>query len=63
MRNVFTDGRWAVALRVSNALTIAGLLVSTDTQGRNGMYTVYVDMREYVAAKQVIAALDIQEAR
>lgn len=59
MTIVFVDGRWAVVLRVTEALAKAGFVTSTDVRGLNGKYSVAVDMRERVAAKRVIQAMEI----
>ena len=59
MTIIFRDGRWGCVLRVTNALAAAGFETKTDTRGTNGTYTVAVDMRETVAAKRVIAAMEI----
>lgn len=60
MQTVYRDGRWAVMLRVVNALAAAGFTTKTDTKGANGVYSVAVDMRETAAARRVIQDLDIQ---
>lgn len=56
---IFADGRWPVVLRVSEALALAGFDPETDTRGEHGKYAVFVDMREHVAARRVIAALGL----
>jgi len=61
MITIFSDGRWAVVLRVVNALSVAGFETKTDTKGTNGRYSVAVDMRERVAVRRVIEGLEIQK--
>ena len=60
MLTIFRDGRWQVVLRVVNALATAGFMTSTDTRGQNGTYSIAVDMREQVAARRVIAAMELK---
>jgi len=59
MKTIFSDGRWLVVLRVVNALSVAGFVTKTDTRGASGVYSVAVDMRECVAARRVIASLEL----
>jgi hypothetical protein len=57
----FADGRWQVCLRVVHALSLAGIVTSTDTRGVNGQYTVSVDRTDLIAAQRIVATLEITQ--
>lgn len=55
MQIIFRSGKWPFTLRITQALSAAGVSTQTDTKGRNGQYSIAVDMREVCHARRIIA--------
>jgi hypothetical protein len=59
MTKIFSDGRWAVVLRVQRELSRNGIETNTDTNGISGQYSVSVLNEDAAASREIINAMEI----